>query len=562
LQGTIETKVGAFVLIALLIFIYMGFKVGAFRFDRSNYYQYEINFDDISGLTRKADVKIAGVKVGWIEEVQLTINDHYMKAKATIMIQKDYKLYQDARAKVQQDGLLGQKFLEIIPGSPSLDVLVTGEHFQEPSIKPVSIDDLLHQFKDIASDVQEVSESFKQALGGPDGTEQLKILIDNLTSASDNIASFSSTIDRAVQDNEIHLDSFLQLGTTIKGLTVKLEEETLPSFQDSIEKISDVFDRDFNRIATNFEYVTGSIDQAAIEAKNGLISITSVADKINDGTGLIGKLINEDEIYNDIESAVHGFKNYVTKLDRMQIIFDTHAEKMHRPAENYEFEDSKGYLNLRIHFTEDYFLVVQYVQSEKGFIHRKETLSEYTDEFNDSCLINRESTGITNQDIKNFGQEGFLQQADPAFVKIIATDTILDNELDVRRRRVKLERDSGALSLQFGKTFNRVALRAGLFDGFAGAGIDIDIPLPYKDMRWVTTAELYDFNGRNRLNDRRPHFKWINRIYAMRNLYFTFGADDFASKRNASAFYGVGLRFGDDDLKYLLGGLSGIPGGL
>ncbi len=561
MQGTIETRVGAFVLIALLIFIYMGFKIGAFRFDRGNYYQYHIHFDDISGLTRKADVKIAGVKVGWIEEVHLPADNHYMKAAATIMVQKEYKLYQDARAKVQQDGLLGPKYLEIIPGSPSLDTLVTGEHFQEPSLKPVSIDDLLHQFKDIASDVQEVSESFKQAVGGPEGTEQLKLLIDNLAAASDNIASFSSTIDRAVQDNEMHLDGFLQLGTTIKSLTVKLEEETLPSFQDSIEKISDVFDRDFNRIATNFETVTGSIDQAATEAKNGLQSITAVADKINDGTGLIGKLINEDDIYKDLELAVHGFKNYVTKLDRMQIILDTHAEKMHRPAENYEFEDSKGYLNLRIHFTEDYFLILQYTQSEKGFIHRKETFSEYTNELDDSSIINRETVRLTDQDIKNFSSDGFLQQADPEFTRIIATDTILDNEIDVKRKRTKLERDGGALSVQFGKTFNRVALRAGLFDGFAGVGIDIDIPLPYKGMRWVTTAELYDFNGRNRLNDRRPHFKWINRIYAMRNVYFTFGADDFASQRNASAFYGVGLRFGDDDLKYLLGGLSGIPGG-
>lgn len=561
MQGTIETKVGAFVLIALLIFIYMGFKIGAFRFDHANYYQYQINFDDISGLTRKADVKIAGVKVGWIEEVQLPSDNQYMKAKATITVKKDYKLYQDARAKVQQDGLLGPKYLEIIPGSSSFDVLVTGEHFQETSIKQVSIDDLLHQFKDIASDVQEVSKSFKQALGGPDGTEQLKILIDNLAAASDNIASFSSTIDRAVQDNETHLDTFLQLGTTVKSLTVKLEEETLPSFQDSIEKISDVFDRDFNRIATNFETVTGSIDQAAIEAKNGLQSITAVADKINDGTGLIGKLVNEDDIYKDLESAVHGFKNYVTKLDRMQIILDTHAEKMHRPAENYQFEDSKGYLNMRLHFTEDYFLVLQMVQSEKGFIKRKETLSEYEDELNDSFSINRESTRLTDNDIKSFGQEGVLQQADPSFVHIEATDTILEHELDVKRKRTKLERDASAWSIQFGKTFNRVALRAGLFDGFAGAGIDIDIPLPYKEMRWVTTAEVYDFNGRNRLNDRRPHFKWINRIYAMRNLYFTFGADDFASKRNASTFYGMGLRFGDDDLKYLLGGLGGIPGG-
>jgi ABC-type transporter Mla subunit MlaD len=50
------------VLGALGIFIYMGFSIGVFRFDRGNYYAYVIGFNDISGLVRKAEVKIAGVK--------------------------------------------------------------------------------------------------------------------------------------------------------------------------------------------------------------------------------------------------------------------------------------------------------------------------------------------------------------------------------------------------------------------------------------------------------------------------------------------------------------------
>jgi hypothetical protein len=37
----------------------------------------------------------------------------------------------------------------------------------------------------------------------------------------------------------------------------------------------------------------------------------------------------------------------------------------------------------------------------------------------------------------------------------------------------------------------------------------------------------------------------------MNNIYMTFGADDFISRRNANAFFGCGVRFGDDDIKYL-----------
>jgi hypothetical protein len=44
----------------------------------------------------------------------------------------------------------------------------------------------------------------------------------------------------------------------------------------------------------------------------------------------------------------------------------------------------------------------------------------------------------------------------------------------------------------------------------------------------------------------------------MRNLYFAFGADDFISRHNANAFFGGGIRFGDDDLKYFFSSLGGM----
>ena len=54
-------------------------------------------------------------------------------------------------------------------------------------------------------------------------------------------------------------------------------------------------------------------------------------------------------------------------------------------------------------------------------------------------------------------------------------------------------------------------------------------------------------------------------MYILRNVYAVFGADDFASKNNASGFVGFGLRFTDDDIKYLLpsiaGGAKGFSGG-
>ena len=83
--------------------------------------------------------------------------------------------------------------------------------------------------------------------------------------------------------------------------------------------------------------------------------------------------------------------------------------------------------------------------------------------------------------------------------------------------------------------------------------------LDNKDLRWVTSFEVFDWRGRDRVNDERPHAKWLNKIYFMRNLYVAFGADDFISKENANPFFGAGIRFVDDDMKYFISrfGLGG-----
>lgn len=89
MPGNVETRVGIFVLLALGVFAYMGFQIGAFRFDRGSYSKYTLLFKDISGLARKADVKIAGVKVGWVEEITLLPDDHLTVARAVVMIKKN-----------------------------------------------------------------------------------------------------------------------------------------------------------------------------------------------------------------------------------------------------------------------------------------------------------------------------------------------------------------------------------------------------------------------------------------------------------------------------------------
>lgn len=524
--GKIETRVGIFVLGSIGVFIYMGFQIGSFRFDRGRYAEYPLFFKDVSGITRKADVKIAGVKVGWVEQVSLLPNED-MLVEITVMILKEYSLYSDAYAMVRQDGLLGPKYIEIITGDPLLRKLQPGDPLSKPSTEPVSIDALMQQFKQIATNVDEVTTSFKDVMGGPEGREQLQSIFDNINTSVKRLSSVGDVLERVITRNEENIDNFLQMGT---------------SFQESIDKISNVFDRDFNRMATKFENSASALEDASIQARDGLRSVSSVAEKIDEGKGLLGKLVNEDETYRDLKLAVEGFKNYLTQIDRLQVVFDTRFESMIRRAEGYKWEDSKGFFGIRIYPREDYFYLVQLASSNKGYIKRKYVERDYFDA--DGNQLDTE--GLQNQPLG----------AQLGVDDLTRLSLVLDHE------KITTTRYAFTLDLQFGKIFKDIAFRFGLFEGTAGVAMDIDIPFPTDKFRWVTSLELYDMIGFNRrIEDRRPHAKWLNKMFIMRNIYTTFGADDFASKRNASIFFGAGIRFGDDDIKYFLSSLTGLGTG-
>ncbi len=499
-----ETAVGLFVLVATGIFLYMSYQVGSFRFDRIRYTTYYAYFADISGLSKKSDIKIAGVKVGWVDAVDL-VNDG-QQVKATLLIDKKYVLSINATAVVRQEGLLGSKYLEITPGDPLLAHLEAGGMLTMPSHGPVQVDELLHQFKNVAGNVESITASLKGAIGGTEGEEKVRALVDGLKAAAEKLASFSGSIDRVVTRNEGTIDGIVN---DLHAVLVDLKSE--------IPKLSQTLQQNFDQISRNFERVTAQIEQVGHPAQE-------VVQKINEGRGILGQLVNDDEAYRDIRIAVNGVKKYFDKIDKTGVVFDVHTESMMGPFDGYcDLKESKGYFAARIHPCEDYFYLAGLVATKAGRMDRYELNRAW---YKDYCR---------------------QEQLVPGFM-----DLAPDKQLKYApvQQRVWRKFDQFLFNLQFGKVFGNIAFRAGLFDSSGGVGVDVDLPFGTESFRWVTTLELFDLNGRNRRADDRPHLKWLNRLFFTRNIYCTFGADDFVSRCNKNAFFGIGLRFADDDVKY------------
>jgi phospholipid/cholesterol/gamma-HCH transport system substrate-binding protein len=128
--------------------------------------------------------------------------------------------------------------------------------------------------------------------------------------------------------------------------------------------------------------------------------------------------------------------------------------------------------------------------------------------------------------------------------------TFPDGHTEVKTTDTQELKDDFAISALFGYRFKNLGLRAGVIESRGGAGLDYNL---LKD-RLRFSADLWDFNR----PDFSAHAKLSTRYYFSPSVYVTGGWDDFLnhSRQADSIFFGAGLRWTDDDIKYLL---SSIP---
>lgn len=107
-----EASVGAIVIIICIAFVTMFYKTSGVS---NNGYPVIAIFDRIDGLNVGSDVKVNGVNIGKIIDFSLDLKTY--QAKVTISINNDVKLPKDTSAEISSSGLLGEKYIALIPGN-------------------------------------------------------------------------------------------------------------------------------------------------------------------------------------------------------------------------------------------------------------------------------------------------------------------------------------------------------------------------------------------------------------------------------------------------------------
>jgi phospholipid/cholesterol/gamma-HCH transport system substrate-binding protein len=509
---TSAAKVGIVMLIALAVLGYFVIRIEDISLNRSRTTrEVKAIFDDVAGLDDESAVRIAGVRKGHVTNIRVLPDG---RAEVTMEVDDDVPLRSNAQAKVANLGLLGEKYIELEPGAPEAAVLPEGDVTLR-GVQPASFDDITEQVSTIAEDVKAITASMRAVMGGPTGQQRLEEIVEN-------VRLVTADMRLLVASNRANIDATLG---NAREITAQLRVE-IPRLADSIDAVARQMGGTVGENREDVRAVVQNLRGLSKDLRITADNLNDITGQVRGGEGTVGKLFYSDEAHDKLTSALSSVEGGVKSLqetlgraNRIQMDLGIRADYMAGLSQDREIAG---------------------VQTEYGKGN------------------SRSSVGlrlIPNPDLNRFynvelSDDPRGKRRDKVNVETRTNPATGESETIVTETS-RYERDfliSGQVGWQLDPT---LAVRLGLFDNTGGIGADYRL-----NDRLVVTGEAFDFGQRR---DDNPHLRLYGE-YTIRKeqprtprLFVTSGIDNAL---NDTAFtFGGGVRWRDEDLKYLLGSI-------
>jgi len=284
---TTEAKVGIFVVLGFLVFIYMTATVGKWNFGREKGYLVTTRLDSASGLLKDSSVKVLGVTKGKIEKLEIVKG----KAKIHMRLPKKLILPEDSLVYVKSEGLLGEKHIEIKPGSPDKPpVKHMGELLQ--GAPPTDLDQLFTELSEVAKGIKNITQIITQPVENAEGTEgkegAIRSIIINLEETSESLKNLAQRVDKGEGTlGKLFTDDAMynELKATLYDISAAIK--TFSSTEGTLGKL------------LSDEGVYNDIKEITTR-------INTIVRKIERGEGILGKLFTGEKLYKNQEEKQEG----------------------------------------------------------------------------------------------------------------------------------------------------------------------------------------------------------------------------------------------------------------
>ncbi|MBX2994526.1 MAG: MCE family protein [Bdellovibrionaceae bacterium] len=246
---------------------------------------------DAGGLVKGSQIKTAGIPVGTISNISLEDG----MARVDLSFKRDTELTVSAAVVIKSAGILGDKYIDVYPGSPTDPPLEDGGRINNIKDKG-SLDSVISSVGDIANSLKDVSANLKEAVS-EDGSRKhvLGRIILNIEKVTQDLSEITSQNKGKV--NEI-VDQ-------VHGITKTLDEI-----------LNDPSDKGFKK---RWAVALDRIDSS-------LKNIDEITTKINNGEGTIGKLVSDEATAEKVENAIDSVNEFLGGAATLQTGLDFKAD--------------------------------------------------------------------------------------------------------------------------------------------------------------------------------------------------------------------------------------------
>ncbi|MCA9588937.1 MAG: MCE family protein [Myxococcales bacterium] len=328
-EKSIEVKVGVLILVSLGILAAFVLLMGGLSFEKT--YTVYVDFDNPGGLQTGAPVRVAGVKVGKVSEMSFlggkidpkTNRRTLVRAKLSIEQRVKEAIHEDADFYVTTQGVLGEQFLAIEPGSTQKPVLPDGAVVK--GIDPPRLDLFLAKAyelldttmtsirnnRELISDIATNTAGLLKNLNGvlSDNRDRINRIVANLESLS----AEANTLTVHARSQYVDNPKIVRTIDNVDRIAVELQRDTGPLLKDAKEALANI-----NRASAvvgspeeqqKLKKAVADVAELAARANATAADAQAIVTHIKKGKGTVGALVMDEAVYDDVQEMVRDLKH-------------------------------------------------------------------------------------------------------------------------------------------------------------------------------------------------------------------------------------------------------------
>jgi phospholipid/cholesterol/gamma-HCH transport system substrate-binding protein len=307
-----QLKVGSLIFLAVLVLGVALYKLGKAVNLFSKRYDLQAYLKEAGGLRQGGSVMVAGQLAGTIKEIQLLPVDMDTMRNVRIVVSIDEKLQPqvrgDSRARVKTLGLLGDKIIDISPGTPKTAPLENGDtlrvsealDYEQVLTKAASaVDDIVglaHDMRALTKSLVSGKGTIGQLLTNPALYNQLESTLGRTNAMLARVQNSNGTFGRMLDDPRLYEEMVSAVGG-VDSLLVSMR----------------------SRNSTMGRLITDStMYSQAVSTMQSFTAIAANADTLVKnmaaGKGMLGKALTDDQLYTSLQKLIDDFSALVADI--------------------------------------------------------------------------------------------------------------------------------------------------------------------------------------------------------------------------------------------------------